>query len=103
MDNNQNNFEQNFTEPVVPLEPEVKKPLLAVQDPLFLVMCVLISVSIAFSFNIFNLHDFKQFIGIINTPCAVKRNSNFFIFSLNAINRQLLLSFAVKHGAYPVP
>ena len=55
MDNNQNNFEQNFTEPVVPLEPEVKKPLLAVQDPLFLVMCVLISVSIAFSFNIFNL------------------------------------------------
>ena len=60
MDNNQNNFEQenfeqNFTEPVVPLEPEVKKPLLAVKDSLFLTMCVLLSISVAFSFNLINL------------------------------------------------
>lgn len=65
MDNNQNNFEQEnfeqekfdqeFTEPTIPLEPETKKPILAVKDPLFLVMCILISVSVAFAFNIFNL------------------------------------------------
>ena len=55
MDNNQNNFEQTFTEPVVPLEPEVKKPLLAVKDSLFLTMCVLLSISVAFSFHLINL------------------------------------------------
>ena len=60
MDNNQNNFEQNnfeqqFTEPVVTLEPEEKKSVSAAKDPLFLVMCILLSVATVFSFGIIEL------------------------------------------------
>ena len=55
--NTQAEFEQPATEPVVTLEPEpiIKKPILAVKDNLFLVMCILISVATVFSFELIEL------------------------------------------------